>query len=141
MEEHEINIFRKLYDVSKVIKFETIKRGNISKRDRITKNYLFNPIMWDPFGKFRNTTRSEDDLLNERMLEEEDIGRYEAFSEDYDNDFIYANQFTSASSVSTFLIGNLDGFCNEKTLKKQQKQGEVDANIIDHENLLQLVNW
>ena len=67
---------------SKEMNFET-KRVYIGKKDKVDEDYLPNPTIYDPFGKYKIKSRSNKDFPSTSMLgEEEDIDSYELFSEE-----------------------------------------------------------
>ena len=57
---------------------ETNERGRIGEREKVAKNYLFKPTLFDTFGNYKIKPRSNTKILSGSLLEEEEeVGRYE----------------------------------------------------------------
>ena len=72
IEEHENFTIGKISDFLEALIFKTNKRGNIGKRDKMSRDYLWNPIRYELNGKYRTNTESIEDLTSMVKLEEEE---------------------------------------------------------------------
>ena len=95
--DHELISFRNFNVFLKEMYFETNKIVNIGKRNKVDKDFLLNPTIYDPFGNYKIKSRFNKDLPSTSMLgEEEDIDSYELFSEEDAIVYKFANQSDSA---------------------------------------------
>ena len=78
-----------MHDFLKEMNCETKKRRNIDKTDEVAKFYSLNPTRYDPFGKYKIKSRSNEDLFSTSRLDEEDVAGYDAFREEGVNGYKY----------------------------------------------------
>ena len=111
--------------------FETKKKGNRGKKDKVPENYVVNPTRYDLF--VIDKARPAEGLFSDSMFKEEGgLERYDHFSEDNVIDYKYANPSNSTSRLRSFLAEKPKNFCDRikiETLKNKLQRTQIDLMV------------